>query len=123
MQKVLKYCLMHSLLPGKNNVLLYDIMTERYEITSILQKELSQDKTLFGELEKGTLENPAVTKESVHHYFKYVSGSPLIRPTWYYDVEQEGNGLVDVTTHLVDLIQWECFPGVIPGLQKRHQNA
>ena len=96
----------------KNNVLLYDIMTERYEITSILQKELSQQKELFGELEKGTLENPAVTKESIHHFFKHVSGSPLIRPTWYYDVEQEGNGLVDVTTHLVDLIQWECFPDV-----------
>lgn len=96
----------------KNDVLLYDIMTERYEITSILQKELSQQKELFGELEKGTLENPAVTKESVHHFFKHVSGSPLIRPTWYYDVEQEGHGLVDVTTHLVDLIQWECFPDV-----------
>ena len=26
------------------------------------------------------------------------------------DVAQEGEGIVDVTTHLVDLIQWECFP-------------
>src|SRR5690606_31741423 len=34
----------------------------------------------------------------------------LIRPQWYYDVEQEGEGIVDVTTHLVDLIQWQCFP-------------
>jgi predicted dehydrogenase len=26
------------------------------------------------------------------------------------DVAQQGEGLVDVTTHLVDLVQWECFP-------------
>ena len=39
-----------------------------------------------------------------------VSGSPLIRPAWFFDVEQQGEGIVDVTTHLVDLVQWECFP-------------
>lgn len=93
----------------KNKVLLYDIMTERYEITNLLQKELSLQQEVFGTLEKGTVEKPAITKESVHHFFKYVSGAPLIRPQWYFDVAQEGNGLVDVTTHLVDMIQWECF--------------
>lgn len=93
----------------KNKVLLYDIMTERYEITNMLQKELSLQQEVFGTLQKGTLENPAVTKESIHHFFKYVSGAPLIRPQWYFDVNQEGNGLVDVTTHLVDMIQWACF--------------
>jgi len=54
--------------------------------------------------------NPAITKESVHHFFKYVSGVPLVRPDWFFDVEIEGEGIVDVTTHLVDLIQWEAFP-------------
>jgi predicted dehydrogenase len=39
-----------------------------------------------------------------------VSGAPLIRPDWFFDVEKEGDGIVDVTTHLVDLIQWEAFP-------------
>ncbi len=97
-------------LAKKNNVLLYDIMTERYEITTILQKELSQIPEVFGELEKGSVDNPAVTKESVHHFFKYVSGNPLKRPAWFFDVTQQGEGIVDVTTHLVDLIQWECFP-------------
>jgi hypothetical protein len=48
----------------------------------------------------------------VHYFFKEVSGVPLTRPDWYFDVEQEGEGIVDVTTHLVDLIQWECFPEV-----------
>lgn len=95
---------------AKNKVLLYDIMTERYEINSILQKELSLDKEVFGLFEKGTTENPAIIKESVHHFFKYVSGAPLVRPPWYYDTKQQGEGLVDVTTHLTDLIQWVCFP-------------
>ena len=94
----------------KNNVLLYDIMTERYEITTMLQRAFSQQPALFGTLEKGTPENPAVTKESVHHFYKNVSGSILTRPAWFMDVAQQGEGIVDVTTHLVDLVQWACFP-------------
>lgn len=92
------------------NLLLYDIMTERYEITTMLQKELSLLPEVFGTLEKGTADNPAVTKESVHHFYKYVSGSVLTRPAWFMDVSQQGEGIIDVTTHLVDLVQWECFP-------------
>src|SRR5690606_6602799 len=46
-------------LAEKNSLLLYDIMTERYEITSVLQKELVHSKGVFGELETGTLEKPA----------------------------------------------------------------
>jgi predicted dehydrogenase len=95
---------------AQKNVLLYDIMTERYEITTMLQKEFSMLPEVFGQLEKGSPENPAVTKESVHHFYKYVSGSVLTRPAWFVDVAQQGEGVVDVTTHLVDLIQWECFP-------------
>jgi len=94
----------------KNRVLLYDIMTERHEITSILQKELSLIPAVFGEQLRGSPDDPAITKESVHHFFKYVSGKPLKRPAWFFDSTQQGEGLVDVTTHLVDLIQWECFP-------------
>jgi len=93
-----------------NDVLLYDIMTERYEITTILQKELANMPEVFGTLQTGSPDEPAVTKESVHHFFKFVAGNPIKRPAWYFDVSQQGEGLVDVTTHLVDLIQWECFP-------------
>ena len=103
---------------ASKKVLLYDIMTERYEITTILQRALSMQPALFGQLEKGTPENPAVTKESVHHFFKYVSGTPLTRPAWFFDVAQEGEGIVDVTTHLVDLVQWECFPEKIIDYRK-----
>jgi predicted dehydrogenase len=94
----------------EKGVLLYDIMTERHEITTMLQKELSLSKNIFGELQKGTPDNPAVTKESIHHFSKTVSGNPIKRPGWFFDVEQQGEGIVDVTTHLVDLVQWECFP-------------
>lgn len=93
-----------------NNLLLYDIMTERYEITTMLQRELSQLPAIFGTLEKGSPDNPAITKESVHHFYKYVSGNVLTRPAWFFDVAQQGEGIVDVMTHLVDLVQWECFP-------------
>jgi predicted dehydrogenase len=93
-----------------NNVLLYDIMTERFEITTLLQRAFSQLPAVYGEQLPGTPDDPAVTKESVHHFFKTVSGAPLIRPAWFFDTEQQGEGIVDVTTHLVDLVQWACFP-------------
>lgn len=92
------------------NLLLYDLMTERYDLLNVIEKELLHQTELFGELQKGSPENPSVTMESVHHFFKNVSGKPLIRPAWYYDVEQQGEGIADVTTHLIDLINWQCFP-------------
>ncbi len=98
---------------AEKGVLLYDIMTERHEITTMLQRELSKRAEVFGMLQTGTAEEPAITKESVHHFFKYVSGSPLKRPAWFFDTKQQGEGIVDVNTHLVDLIQWEAFPEVI----------
>ena len=94
----------------EKGLLLYDIMTERFEINTILQKEISMIPEIFGELEKGSPDNPAISKESVHHFYKYVSGSILTRPAWFMDVNQQGEGIVDVMTHLVDLVQWECFP-------------
>ena len=97
----------------EKQLLLYDIMTERFEITTLLQRELSTILSVFGELEDGSPSQPAITKESVHHFFKEVSGVPLVRPVWFFDIEKEGTGIVDVTTHLVDLIQWEAFPDQI----------
>ncbi len=94
----------------KHGLLLCDIMTERHETTTILQRELSRIPEVFGTLLMGSAEQPAITKESVHHYCKTVSGKPLQRPPWFFDVTQQGEGIVDVTTHLVDLVQWEAFP-------------
>ena len=97
-------------LAQQKGLLLYDLMTERYDILNIIEKELLQKKELFGELQQGSPESPSITMESVHHFFKNVSGKPLIRPVWYYDTEQQGEGIADVTTHLIDLVNWQCFP-------------
>jgi predicted dehydrogenase len=94
----------------KNNLVLYDIMTERNEITTILQRELSTMPEIFGTLQKGTAKDPAVVMESVHHFYKFVSGNVLTRPAWFFDASQQGEGIADVMSHLVDLVQWECFP-------------
>jgi predicted dehydrogenase len=102
----------------QNKVQLYDIMTERFEITTQLQRAFSMDPTVFGTLDKGSPTDPAVTKISVHHFYKFVSGNVLTRPTWYFDDQQQGAGIVDVTTHLVDLIQWGCFPEKIINYKK-----
>jgi predicted dehydrogenase len=94
----------------KRKVLLYDIMTERYEVTTILQRELSRMHDVFGKMETGSADRPAVEMESVHYFFKEVAGKPLIRSGWFFDVRQEGEAIPDVGSHLIDLVQWECFP-------------
>jgi predicted dehydrogenase len=94
----------------QKGVLLYDIMTERFEITTILQRELSRHADLFGALDRGSPGEPSISKISVHNFSKVVAGAQLKRPQWFFDPEQQGAGIVDVTTHLVDLVQWEAFP-------------
>ena len=95
----------------RKKVVLFDPMDLRYDISSILQKELSQMPGLFGSLEKGTLENPALVQANLHHYLKGPAGQTGVRPAWFFDVDQQGHGIVDVSTHLVDLNQWLGFPG------------
>ena len=94
----------------KNNVLLYDIMTERSEITNILQREFAHMPTVFGTQQQGTEKDPGVVIESVHYFYKYVSGNVLTRPDWFFDPTQQGESIADVGTHLIDLVQWELFP-------------
>jgi predicted dehydrogenase len=91
-------------------VVAYDIMTERFEITSILQRALVNDPATFGEVVTGTDADPAVYMESVHHLMKTVAGAPNIRPSWFFDTAEQGEGLNDIGTHLVDLVQWTLFP-------------
>lgn len=109
-KKNLKMLIEAYQLAKKKNILLYDLMTERYDILNIVEKELLHNQDLFGKLQKGTSNHPGVIMESVHHFFKNVSGKPVTRPAWYYDIEQQGEGIADVTTHLIDLINWQCFP-------------
>ena len=87
-----------------------DIMTERFEVTTQLQRELVNDAATFGTLLPGREAEPAVYMESVHYLKKVVAGAPNPRPVWFFDTEQQGEGLNDVGTHLVDLAQWTLFP-------------
>lgn len=93
-----------------DSLVIYELMTERYDTLNIATRELINNPETFGTLITGG-DTPAVTMKSVHHFYKEVSGSPLTRPAWYYDVLQQGEGIADVTTHLIDLIMWQCFPG------------
>jgi len=97
----------------EKGVLLFDIMTERQEITTIIQRELTKIPEVFGGLTEGTIEQPAIVQESIHYFSKVVSGNALKRPAWFFDTAQQGEGIVDVTTHLIDLAQWEGFPEMI----------
>jgi predicted dehydrogenase len=94
---------------GKGLVAL-DIMTERFEVTSELQRELVSDGDTFGTALSGGPEDPAAYMESVHHLKKVVAGVPNVRPAWFFDTDVQGEGLNDVGTHLVDLVQWTLLP-------------
>jgi predicted dehydrogenase len=87
-----------------------DIMTERFEVTSELQRALVNDPDVFGRALPGSPSEPAVYMESVHHLSKTVAGAPLVRPVWFFDTGEQGEGLNDIGTHLVDLVQWTLFP-------------
>lgn len=82
-----------------------DIMTERFEIATRLQQALSCEADVFGGFRTQSAE-PAVYIRSVHHLYKEVNGQPLVRPAWYFDTSIQGEGITDVTAHLVDLAQW-----------------
>lgn len=100
-------------LAQEKKVLLYDIMTERHTVTNMLQRELACSPEVFGTLEKGSPGKPAVVVESIHHFHKKVDGKPLKRPPWFFDTRHQGGAIADIGTHLVDLVQWTCFPDQI----------
>lgn len=95
----------------RRGLVAYDIMTERHEITNRLQRELVSDPAVFGGLVFGSPEEPAVYMKSIHHIMKEVAGAPLRRPTWFFDIREQGEALADIGTHLVDLSLWTLFPG------------
>lgn len=87
---------------ARKHLVAYDIMTERYEVTSELQRAFVRDADVFGSLE-------SVNARSVHNVMKVVAGLPLRRPAWFFNIEEYGEGLADVGTHVVDLVQWTAF--------------
>ncbi len=97
-------------LADDKKLIAFDIMTERFEVTNMLQRELVSDAAVFGQIETGSADAPAVYMESVHHIMKTVAGAPNIRPSWFFDSAEQGEALSDIGTHLVDLVHWTLFP-------------
>ncbi len=89
-----------------------DLMTGRHEITAILLRALHADPAVFGEQQPGTPDAPGVEMLSVHHLLKIVSGAVNRRPAWYFDIAEQGNGLADIGTHLIDQLFGVLSPGV-----------
>ncbi|MBL1408652.1 putative oxidoreductase C-terminal domain-containing protein [Sphingobacterium faecale] len=85
--------------------LIFDIMTERYDVKNLIVKSLLNDTQFSGGINKDE-SGHAIKFNSTHHFIKDVSGKPLIRPAMFYNTLQQGEGLVDVTTHYIDLVYW-----------------
>jgi predicted dehydrogenase len=92
------------------HVIAYDAMTQRFEITAILQRAFVNDPDIFGQPITGSPSQPAVILESLHYLLKEVSGAVNLRPPWFFDIAEQGEGLCDVGTHLVDMVTWVLFP-------------
>src|SRR5579862_1717414 len=85
-------------------------MTERYEVTSQLQRVLVNTPAVFGTLQNGSTVTPAIQAKSIHNIMKVVAGVPLRRPVWFFDLAEYGEALADVGTHVIDLVHWTAFP-------------
>ena len=105
-------------LAHENKVLIFDPMDLRYDISNILQRELAAMPELFGKLKNGSREDPSLIQENLHHFLKFSGSEPARRPAWFFDIEQQGHGITDVSTHLVDMSQWAGFPEVILNYKK-----
>ena len=93
-----------------------DIMTFRHDVVARLIHRIAASPELFGALD-GTSDEPAIDLHSVHHLLKVVNRAPLTRPAWYYDTRIQGNGLVDIQSHMTDQAQWLVGDG--PGFDYR----
>ena len=91
-----------------------DLMTGRCDPLGAILQALVQDPEVFGDPRD-------VAIESVHHIMKEVSGRPNPRPAWYFDIEEQGEGIADIGTHVVDRAHGTLFPGL--ALDWRHDIA
>ncbi len=88
-----------------------DIMTIRHSIIARLCHQVVDTPALFGGF--ATDADPVIDIGSVHHIYKRVNGRPLRRPPWYFDVHVQGDGMVDVQSHMVEQAQWWVLGDVV----------
>lgn len=95
----------------RKGLIAYDAMTQRFDVAYQLQRELVNDRDLFGSPLPGSDDDPAVIMESKHAFLKMGHGGVVnLRPAWFFDLQQQGDGMADVGTHMVDLTQWTLVP-------------
>jgi predicted dehydrogenase len=94
----------------QRQLILCDMMGGRHEITANLTRRLREDPEVFGEAVPGCADEPGAAMTGVHHIFKEVAGVPNLRPAWYFDIEEQGEGLADTGTHMVDRVHRTLFP-------------
>jgi predicted dehydrogenase len=97
-------------LADRKGIIAYDCMSQRFEIAYILQRELVNNREIFGEPIAGTPERPAVETSNTHYLLKRFGGVVNLRPAAYFDIRQQGESFADVGTHVVDLAHWILFP-------------
>jgi|ERR1051325_9146383 predicted dehydrogenase len=93
----------------RRGLIAFDCMSQRFDIAYQLQRELVNDRAIFGELQTGTADQPAVRMASSHFLLKTFNGMVNRRPAWFFDIAQQGEALADVGTHVVDLAHWTLF--------------
>jgi hypothetical protein len=90
--------------PPPTPALAMDMMTNKHSVIAKLRKDIVNDSALFGTFKATEDGTPSIEMSSVHHLAKIVNGSLLQRPSWYYDTNVQGNGLVDITSHMIDQV-------------------
>jgi len=53
-----------------------------------------------------------------HH--EEVAGVPNLRPAWYFDITEQGEGIADIVTHIVDRTHGGLVPRSAARLSTRH---
>lgn len=88
----------------QGRTLALDIMTNRFDTVAQLRQRLVANQDVFGPFRRDGA--PAIDIGSLHHLVKVVNGQVLRRPSWYFDVGVQGDGVVDIQSHMVDQVQW-----------------
>lgn len=96
---------------AERRLAVHDLMTGRMSEVSRLIRALRSDPEVFGKPVAGSATEPAVKLSNVHQLLKTVAGVPNRRPSWYFDTTEQGEGLADTGTHLVDRVHETLFPG------------
>ena len=100
----------------------YDIMTERFEITSMLQRELVNDPAVFGEIVNGHRSGAGRLHGERAPPDEGGGGRAEVRPAWFFDTVEQGEGLNDSARTWSIWCSGCCFPDQ-PSTIDRHPRA